>query len=202
MKDLILTERQEKLWQWVKEQHGDQKRKYTGDPYYTHLWNVAQLVNDVAPELVYGVEVALCHDLLEDTETDNSWLFFAPQSFGYNAFESDVIYDYVQDLTDQYTKEAYPDLNRKERKQLEAERLKTIFPLAQTVKYADIIDNTSSIVKYDPSFAKVYLSEKEMYILDMNSGNSTLHFMCLDTLAKAHDKLYLNFTFKDEKPNI
>src|SRR5690349_15559855 len=100
MKDLVLAERQEKLWQWVKEQHGEQKRKYTGDPYYTHLWNVAQLVNNVVPDLVFGIEVALCHDLFEDTKCTASDLYNKLYSIGYGFSEMVEIVESVYDLSD------------------------------------------------------------------------------------------------------
>ena len=40
-----LQERQWELFDFVKEQHQDHKRKYTGEPYYTHLLRVAEIVS-------------------------------------------------------------------------------------------------------------------------------------------------------------
>ncbi len=39
----------------------------------------------------------------------------------------------------------------------------------QTVKVADIVSNTSSIVQHDPKFAEVYLDEKSL-LLDVLTG--------------------------------
>ena len=63
-------------------------------------------------------------------------------------------------VTDVFTHEAYPELNRKIRKGMEADRLATISDDAKLVKLADMIDNTSSITEHDPGFAKLYLAEK------------------------------------------
>ncbi len=64
---LELTERQWALFDYVKEMHGGQKRKYTGAPYYTHLLSVADRVEQYVQN-GYETEIALCHDLIEDTE--------------------------------------------------------------------------------------------------------------------------------------
>jgi hypothetical protein len=38
--------------------------------------------------------------------------------------------------------------------------MRSVSPRAKTIKLADMIDNTFSIVERDPAFAKVYLAEK------------------------------------------
>ena len=53
---------------------------------------------------------------------------------------------------------------------MEADKLSKISPLSQTVKYADLFNNTSSIVELAPDFAKVYLREKDMYLKGMILG--------------------------------
>jgi hypothetical protein len=44
----------------------------------------------------------------------------------------------------------------------------------QTVKVADMIDNTSTIVEYDPKFAKVYLKEKRLLLKELTSADPIL----------------------------
>lgn len=169
-----LTARQIALLEWVKGQHGEQKRKYTGEPYWNHVYNVAKLVSS------YGkynplIEIALCHDLLEDTECDLVGLLNYLVHSGYSNEEGLFITARVNDLTDVYTKENYPTLNRKARKEKEAKRLYCIHPVSQTVKYADFIDNTKSIVEHDKGFAKVYLAEKRDILFRMEVGNQILY---------------------------
>ena len=160
MKDeLQLDERQMKLLEFVKDKHGDQKRKYTFEPYWTHVVSVATIVSKFVKH-GFAVEVALCHDLLEDTECSSAELFQFFVNIGYTENQALSIGARVEELTDMFTKENCPELNREERKKAEANRLGLISSVAQSVKYADLIDNTSTIVMYDHGFAKVYLKEK------------------------------------------
>jgi hypothetical protein len=55
--------------------------------------------------------------------------------------------------------ETLPGLNRAERKRLEAIRLGSISDRAQTIKYADFLNNGEDILVQDPKFAKVYIRE-------------------------------------------
>lgn len=152
-----LTERQSLLFDFVKLKHGDQKRKYTGEPYYTHLYSVAEIVSQYEDGLI---EIALCHDLFEDTQCDFNELYKALVSFGYGRNEAYDICTCVKELTDVFTHTDYPYFNRKKRKILEAERLSKCSYKAQTVKLADIMDNSKSILEHDKSFGGVYLPER------------------------------------------
>ncbi len=169
-----LTARQRILFEWVKQQHGEQKRKYTGEPYWNHPYAVAEIINEHYHNNRM-IEIALCHDLLEDTECDLVGLLNYLVHSGYSNEDGLFITSGVNDLTDVYTKEKFPTLNRKERKKHEAIRLSGIHPYSQTVKYADFIDNTKSIIEHDKGFAKVYLREKEAILVGMNLGNQILY---------------------------
>jgi hypothetical protein len=65
---------------------------------------------------------------------------------------------------------------------MEAIRLGRISSRAQTIKYADLLDNGQDIMKNDPKFGKVYLREKETILKYMNKGNKTLYQKCIDNL--------------------
>lgn len=65
--------------------------------------------------------------------------------------------------------------NRKLRKTLDNTRLSTAPPLIQSIKYADLIDNTSSILSHDPNFAKLYLEEKREFLRIVNGGDLYLY---------------------------
>lgn len=146
------------LIEFVKKHHGEQVRKYTGEPYFNHLISVADMAEKTGVN--YGFEIGLCHDLLEDTKCAAGDLYMRLKGIGYNIASTELIVKGVQDLTDHFTAEAYPYLNRALRKQCEALRLGTISRTAQIVKCCDLIDNTSSIVKHDVGFAKKYIPEK------------------------------------------
>jgi (p)ppGpp synthase/HD superfamily hydrolase len=188
MKELQLTERQDKLLGYVRFFHGSQVRKYTGEPYWTHPLAVAKLVRQHANEyLVF--EIALCHDLLEDTECTEVLLLEILISIGYTVFESYNIVKATVELTDVYTHERFPNLNRQMRKANEAIRLGTVSDIAQNVKFADLIDNTISIVRHDKGFAKVYLKEKERVLTHMHGGNAMLRTMCQLSLKDSIQQL-------------
>lgn len=135
------------------EAHKGQVRKYTNEPYFTgHCVPVAECVkaNGGTEDMVIA---ALLHDTIEDTSILYEEVMVA---FG------EGVADLVLELTDVFTWEAFPMLNRATRKKMEAERLGKVSADAKEIKRCDIEHNTgSSIMEYDPGFAKVYLAEKE-----------------------------------------
>lgn len=180
--------RQANLLGFVVLQHDQQKRKYTNEPYHTHVRAVADMADG---KCEFGYEIGLCHDLLEDTPLWKTDLFHALMRLGYNLSEANFISDAVLELTDVYTHEAHPGLNRQSRKLLEAERLHTVSAQAQTVKYCDLMHNTASIVEYDRGFALKYIPEKEYILFRMNKGHKLLYKKALQSLYDAKVKLQL-----------
>ncbi len=147
--------------QFAIDAHGDQKRKYTGFPYWHHCRNVAILVA-TATEDPTMIAAAWLHDVLEDTDTTAKELF---QEFGSR------ITDLVVDLTDIVLKGAG---NRATRKAKECKRMAGIHPDAKTIKLADLIDNASDIVEGDPKFARLYLAEKAELLKVLGAGDIRL----------------------------
>jgi (p)ppGpp synthase/HD superfamily hydrolase len=66
---------------------------------------------------------------------------------------------------------------RKHRKAKDREHTAKASPDAKTIKLADLIDNTRSIVARDPEFAKVYLEEKRLLLEVLTEGDPTLYRM-------------------------
>jgi len=131
--------------------HGDQKRKYTNDPYVVHPIRVAEILREAkAPEVI--VSAALLHDTVEDTKTTYQDLVM---EFG------PAMADLVMEVTDPSRPE---DGNRAARKAIDREHLARASVYGKTIKLADLIDNTASIVRYDPDFARVYLAEKRLLL--------------------------------------
>lgn len=178
------TTQQGFLLDWVKSWHDGQLRKYTNEPYYVHLEAVAKLVSPYSSDNCM-VEIALCHDLIEDTNCTLQNLSDFLKSLKYSIEQIKRIYESVEELTDKYTSAQYPQLNRAERKTLEVKRMSYTNLYSQTVKYADLIDNTSTIVRYDAGFARVYLKEKFDLLNVMNRGHRTLQVMALDVYQAA-----------------
>lgn len=132
------------------------KRKYTGEPYTNHLDTVADIVrkNGGTP---YMIAAAYLHDTLENTKTTAKELIYH--------FPIEVV-ALVIELTDVYTKAAFPHLNRAARKALENARLAKITSNAKTIKLADMEDNGKDISVNDPDFSRVYVHEKQR-LLDL-----------------------------------
>lgn len=183
-----LTERQNKVLEFVKHWHGDQQRKYEPLPYWHHLVAVAKLVGEYE-KTDGGIEIALCHDLLEDTNCTPELLKEHLESSGYASAEVSFIINGVVGMTDVFTKESYPQLNRRERKKQEAKRLGKTQPIVHTVKYADLIDNSRSIVAGDRDFATVYLHEMVDILDQIRLGNIHLLIRCCAGLDQARKEL-------------
>ncbi|MDG2514818.1 HD domain-containing protein [Sphingobium sp. WW5] len=114
---------------------------------------------------------ALLHDTIEDTATTREDI---AREFG------EPVAALVMELTDQCH-----DGNRATRKAAEAKRLGTISPNAQTVKLADFISNTQSIVAGSPGFAKVYLREKLQVFSVMTGGDPNLYRQAMALIEDA-----------------
>jgi (p)ppGpp synthase/HD superfamily hydrolase len=129
-----------------------QIRKYTGEAYVTHPIRVMGLVKTVLKD-PDALAAALLHDVIEDTELTKEDIL---TEFGPGVAEMVVA------LSDPPKVEGGP--NRKARKALDRDRLSKASASVQTIKVADMIDNTESIVAHDPKFAKIYLEEKRLLL--------------------------------------
>ena len=141
--------------------HVGQLRKYTGDKYFSHCSSAAMKVHYVGGSAVQ-IAAALLHDTVEDTEVT---LEDIQVRFGQK------VASLVEWLTDVSTPE---DGNRAARKKLDREHLAEAPPEAKTIKLADLIDNTSSIVTHAPEFAKVYMAEKKLLLEVLQEGDPKL----------------------------
>lgn len=170
----------EKVRQYAEDAHGEQKRKYTQEKYIRHPERVMKICSKYNPQLPV-LSAALLHDVLEDTPVTREEL----EHFLLNIMDKNAAVEsttLVIDLTDIYTKDNFPQFNRKERKKLEAERLHKADPKAQTIKYADLIDNSLDIAQNDPDFARVFLREAKLLLNNMDKGNRSLYERARNTI--------------------
>ncbi|BET42743.1 HD domain-containing protein [Atlantibacter hermannii] len=131
------------------EKHKDQKRKFTGNPYFNHLAEVAGVAAAAEPESKVAIAVAWLHDVMEDQHVSANEI---EKNFGW------LVMSGVAALSDMESG------NRNERKRLSRERLAKQPRWIQNIKVADIISNTSSVTLHDPDFAEVYLAEKRLML--------------------------------------
>lgn len=139
-----------------------QRRKYTGEPYIVHPAEVATIVAGVLGSTPNMVAAAWLHDVVEDTGCTFNDIHMA---FGID------IATLVGWLTDVSKPEDGP---RWLRKKMDREHTAAAPAEAQTIKLADLIANTRSIVAHDPKFAKVYLEEKRLLLEVLIKGDKIL----------------------------
>ncbi|MGC1241219.1 MAG: HD domain-containing protein [Chryseosolibacter sp.] len=152
--------------------HGDQVRKYSGEKYIVHPVRVMEMVREFNND-IRVLSAAILHDVLEDTPVTGTEMESALLEILDPAAAAQVV-ALVTELTDIFIKSAYPGLNRRTRKDKEARRLSLVSPEAQSVKYADIIDNVSDIVRQDADFARTYVREARRMLMLMESGHPVL----------------------------
>jgi guanosine-3',5'-bis(diphosphate) 3'-pyrophosphohydrolase len=161
--------------EFARKAHRNQTRKYTGLPYVDHVIAVSAIV------AAHGgddnqIIAALLHDTVEDTDVT---LESVRVNFG------DDVAKLVEELTNVYKEADFPHLNRTARKALEAERLGKISARAQTIKYADFLNNGEDILAQDADFAKVYLREIAHKLELMTLGDPELKQEVLTRVIKS-----------------
>lgn len=169
--------------------HAGQRRKYVNTPYLTHCLEVVNVLIEHGIDDQVMLAAAALHDVIEDCAGWDAeklrWRLWDKSS---NAATPTVVA-----LVRQLTEPAHQG-NRATRKAAECERLSKISADAQTIKYADLISNTSSIVQHDPDFAKVYLQEKWDILNVMRQGDERLLNAALVECSQAADDIGLVLT--------
>lgn len=155
--------------------HAAQQRKYTGEPYVLHCLEVARMVADVdgTPTMIAA---ALLHDVVEDTDAS---LEDVQTRFG------EEIAQGVAWLTDVSRPS---DGNRAVRKAIDREHLAQAPAAMKTVKLADVISNTRSIVDHGDGFARVYLREIAALLEVLTDGNPELWQRAKAEVARGETK--------------
>lgn len=183
MKDHLL----EQVRSLADQAHGDQVRRYTGARYIVHPDRVMEICSEYTSDISV-LSAALLHDVLEDTpftqeQLEDSLRGILGQELAMRTVKL------VVDLTDIYTKQNYPRLNRRKRKAREAERLGKVHPDAQLIKYADAIDNAEDIARNDPEFAPRFLRETKDLLQKLDKGHPELHRRAVRIVEKCIQSL-------------
>jgi len=173
MRDVV-----EQAWYFAEGKHMGQVRKYTGEPYFNHPVAVSEIVKTVTDD-EYMIAAALLHDTVEDTDATRGEILreFGPE-----------IFKLVHFLTDISLPE---DGNRDIRKEIDRIHVSCGPAAVHTIKLADLIDNTKTIVKHDPNFAVTYMREKKALLEVLNAGDFTLFNRAFRTMQKyEEDRMY------------
>lgn len=169
----------EKASDFALEVHRHQKRKYTEEPYWYHLREVAMYLEGVGckPEVVAA---GFLHDCVEDQDVTLQELI---DRFGLR----------VAQLVDQVTDVSKPtDGNRAVRKRLDREHIAKADPDGQSVKLADLLSNTKNILEYDKNFARIYIPEKRLLLPLLTQGHPKLYKMAVSSVEAAERELKEN----------
>lgn len=138
-----------------------QLRKYTGEPYIVHPAEVVSIVMTV-PHTDEMLAAAWLHDVVEDTGVTIETI---RAEFG----------EEVAELVGWLTDVSRPEQgNRATRKAIDRAHTAMAPAAAQTIKLADLISNSRSIMQHDEKFAKTYLEEKRLLLEVMTKGDPTL----------------------------
>jgi (p)ppGpp synthase/HD superfamily hydrolase len=139
----------------------NQVRKYSRRPYIVHPAAVAEIVRSV-PHTPEMLAAAWLHDTVEDTKATLEEIRYV---FGQE------VYKLVEMLTDISKPE---DGNRRIRKEIDRQHLAKASPAAHTVKLADLIHNSDSIIEHDPGFARVFMREMRELLKVLKEGDPIL----------------------------
>lgn len=140
-----------------------QKRKYTGEPYIVHPAEVARIVASVPGSTPDMVAAAWLHDVVEDTGVTFTDIHM---NFG---IDIATLVGWLTDVSQPH------DGNRAHRKAIDREHTSRAPAEAMTIKLADLISNSKSIMEHDPAFAKTYLEEKRLLLEVLTKGDPGLH---------------------------
>ena len=141
-----------------------QIRKYTNEPYIVHPREVVEILRTMTatPPSNTMLAAAWLHDVVEDTP-----FTLADIRMYFN--------DRVARLVEQLTDISKPrDGNRRTRKAIDRAHTAIASPEAKTIKLADLISNTRSIVEEDLKFAEIYLQEKLLLLDVLKEGDDDL----------------------------
>jgi (p)ppGpp synthase/HD superfamily hydrolase len=170
---------------FARDAHGNQRRKFVNEMYIEHPIRVMKQCSTVTQKLPI-LAAALLHDVLEDTPvTVEEMKAFLLRIMTESDTEKTI--QLVIELTDVYTHAAYPQWNRRVRKDKENERLKTTGADSRTIKYADMIDNATGIEGND--FAPKLLHEMRRNLKTIPGGDETLYKKAVATVEEGIKRL-------------
>jgi hypothetical protein len=158
--------------------HGriDQRRKYTNQSYDAHLKAVVDILGEVTDNSEV-LAAAWLHDTLEDTPATYDDIE--------KAFGTEVA-DLVTELTEV---SRASDGNRAVRKAIDRAHLARASANAKTIKLADLIDNCRDIVRHDPKFGRVFVTEAAALLEVRDDGDPVLYARAEKLVRKSAEKL-------------
>jgi guanosine-3',5'-bis(diphosphate) 3'-pyrophosphohydrolase len=176
-----MNDRIKKAHDFAKEKHKDQKRKFTGKAYLTHLENTANLLwqanEDVETD---SLVAALLHDTVEDTQTTFKEI---DQNFGRE----------VRNLVEELTS------NKKEQNIIGkaiylTDKVNKMSEKAFTIKLCDRLDNVMDLINtlIQLEFTTRYIEETKFIIINLDREINGIQKYLLNKIKSM--LLYLELT--------
>lgn len=166
--------------------HRQDRRKYSGVPYYHHLARVAAAVTDVTNGKPEMVAAAWLHDTVEDHPDVVSDILIS-------SLWGEAVCELVIGLSNR-SKLAMPGASRAERKKYDCERLRGQTREVKIIKLCDRLDNIRDVdVAKAGDFAAMYAEETENLLENALKGThamleGTLRQAVAELKAAAHDR--------------
>jgi (p)ppGpp synthase/HD superfamily hydrolase len=155
-------------------------RKYTGEYYITHPYEVFLIVSTVT-DCKYTLAAAWLHDTVEDVSWVKLWLI----RFLFGRKVAQI----VEGVTDVSRPS---DGKRMVRKLMDRNHTAASCHESQTVKYADSISNMVKIWQHDPRFAETYFHEKKQLFAVMQRGHPKLRKRALNIVDDYYREKKMN----------
>lgn len=138
---------------FAEEYHQGQKRKFTGEDYFIHLQQTAEILKETDPAAnVQDLMAAFLHDVIEDTTANTKQL-----EIKFGTYISNI----VQELT----------IDKKEKDKLGkkvylSNKMNEMSNKAFTIKLCDRLSNVLSLIdrRVDKNFTKWYVAETEFIL--------------------------------------
>jgi (p)ppGpp synthase/HD superfamily hydrolase len=159
--------------------HQGQFRKDGITPYFYHCAIVANIVERYCFHKDPSVKdcmvaAAYLHDTVEDCDIS---LQEIQNEFGV------VISGFVDGLTNVYTKKAYPEFNRAERKRCEANRLSNLIVEVKQIKLADRLANVMDLDSLDGGFKHKFVDETRGILHAIGNAHPHLNNLILEKIT-------------------
>jgi len=150
--------------------HGDQRRKFSDEPYINHCLRVASLVGDYSDkeELIIA---AILHDIVEDTTATlldvNSWFGDKVSSLVLELTNDDII------------------LNTQGKRFYIAEKFNTLSNDGLIIKFLDRLDNLTGLINSSATldFIKTYVDDTDYLIENVDRNLLPVHKILLHNLS-------------------
>lgn len=152
--------------------HSGQKRKYTGEDYYTHPKAVSEILYQHGHTDLELLIAAILHDVVEDTHVTLPTI--------YDLFGGEVAM-----LVQWVTKTVWPDPQpvRAKKKAFEVARLAMAPAMVKTLKLADRLHNMS-VLQDDPAFAPLFAAETRTLLDEALVGGCPVLWAKVDALVR------------------